>query len=43
MGGKARYCHQPTLRLRRDDGELTVVALDDNTEVHVISGSVATV
>lgn len=36
MGGKALYCHQPTLRLRREDGELTVVAIDDNTEVHEI-------
>jgi hypothetical protein len=36
MGGKAVYCHQPTLRLRRDDGEVTVVALDDNTQVHEI-------
>ena len=34
MGGKALYCHQPTLRLRRDDGEIIVVALDENTEVH---------
>ena len=33
MGGKASYCHQPTLRLRRDDGEVTVVALDENTQV----------
>lgn len=33
MGGKASYCHQPTLRLRRDDGEITVVALDDDTQV----------
>jgi hypothetical protein len=34
MGGKARYCFQPTLKLRKDDGEITVVALDENTEVH---------
>lgn len=33
MGGKAMYCRQPTLRLRKDDGEITVVALDENTEV----------
>src|SRR5690349_3987702 len=33
MGGKALYCHQPTLRLRKDSGEVTVVALDENTEV----------
>lgn len=37
MGGKALYCHQPTIRLRRDDGEITVVALDENTDVIVIS------
>jgi hypothetical protein len=37
MGGKARYCHQTTLRLRREDGEITVVALDENTQVHEIS------
>src|SRR5512135_746680 len=27
MGGKASYCQQPTLRLRRDDGEIIEVAL----------------
>ncbi len=37
MGGKASYCHQPTLRLRRDDGEVTVVALDEKTQVQTIS------
>ncbi len=37
MGGKASYCHQPTLRLRRDDGEVTVVALDEETQVQTIS------
>ncbi len=36
MGGKALYCHQPTLRLRKDDGEITVVTLDENTEVHEV-------
>jgi hypothetical protein len=36
MGGKALYCHQPTLCLRRPDGELTVVAIDDSTEVHEV-------
>ncbi|MDR3639202.1 MAG: hypothetical protein P4L84_35680 [Isosphaeraceae bacterium] len=39
MGGKASYCHQPTIRLRRDDGEVTVVALDDDTEVVTVSAS----
>ena len=33
MGGKALYCLQPTIQLRRADGEITVVALDENTEV----------
>jgi hypothetical protein len=33
MGGKAMYCRQSTLTLRKPDGEITVVALDENTEV----------
>jgi hypothetical protein len=37
MGGKGLFCHQPTLRLRRDDGEVTVVTIDENTEVHELS------
>ena len=36
MGGKASYCQQPTLRLRRDDGELTVVAIDEESQVQTI-------
>ena len=36
MGGKASYCLQPTIRLRRDDGEITVVAVDEETEVQSI-------
>lgn len=39
MGGKALYCHQPTLRLRRDDGEITEVALDGNTRVESLDAS----
>jgi hypothetical protein len=39
MGGKASYCFQPTLRLRRDDGEVTVVALDDDTQVQEVAGA----
>jgi len=39
MGGKASYCLQPTLRLRRDDGEVTVVALDDDTRVVDLSAA----
>jgi hypothetical protein len=37
MGGKAFYCLQPTLRLRRDDGELSEVAIEDDTRVDVVS------
>jgi hypothetical protein len=37
MGGKASYCHQRTLQLKRDDGELTVVTVDEETEVQVLS------
>jgi hypothetical protein len=36
MGGKASYCLQPTIRLRRDDGEITVVAVDDDTLVETV-------
>lgn len=41
MGSKALYCHQPTLTLRRDDGELTAVALDENTEVRPLDAATA--
>lgn len=37
MGGKASYCQQPTVRLRRDDGEIVVVAIDDDTQVQTIA------
>ena len=37
MGGKASYCFQPTLRLKRDDGEVTVVALDDESVVEELA------
>jgi hypothetical protein len=43
MGGKASYVQQPTFRLRRDDGEITEVAVDAATRVEVISGSSASV
>jgi hypothetical protein len=36
MGGKSVYCHQPIIRLRKDDGEITVVALDDDTTAEVV-------
>jgi hypothetical protein len=37
MGGKASYCHQGTLQLERDDGEITLVTVDEETEVKTIS------
>ena len=38
MGGKASYCLQPTLTLRKDDGEITVVAVDEETEIITLAG-----
>src|SRR4051794_19528467 len=37
MGGKGLYCRQPTIRLRRDDGEVIDVALDEWTRFEVVS------
>jgi hypothetical protein len=37
MGGKASYVQQPTLRLRKDDGEITEVALDASTQVEEVT------
>jgi hypothetical protein len=39
MGGKASYCQQNILRLRHDDGELSVVALDEDSVVQPVSGA----
>ncbi|AGA29686.1 hypothetical protein [Singulisphaera acidiphila] len=39
MGGKASYCHQPTIRLRRDDGEVIVVAVDEYSVVQPLSSN----
>jgi hypothetical protein len=39
MGGKASYVLQPTLTLRRDDGEVTVVAVDEDTEIKALTGA----
>jgi hypothetical protein len=36
MGGKALYCRQPTIRLRKEDGEITDVALDEWTKIEAI-------
>ena len=39
MGGKALFSHQSTLRLRKTDGEITVVAIDENTTVDTLPES----
>ena len=36
MGSKASYCYQPTIRIRREDGEVTVVTFDDDTLVETL-------
>jgi|GEM_PF-1728684 len=36
MGGKAAFCRQNTLMLKKADGELTQVAIDENTEITVL-------
>jgi len=36
MGTKASYCYQKTLRLERDSGEITEVAVDESTEVETL-------
>ncbi|WP_165224234.1 hypothetical protein [Aquisphaera insulae] len=36
MGGKASYCQQPTIRLRRTDGELVEIAVDEETKVEAV-------
>ena len=37
MGGKAQAIRQDIIRIRKADGEITVVALDANTEVDVLT------
>lgn len=37
MGGKASFCHQDTLMLRHDDGELGEIALDAETQVETLT------
>ncbi len=39
MGGKSSYCQQPTLRLRLDNGEVTVVAVDENTHIQPLAAA----
>jgi hypothetical protein len=41
MGGKAAYCQQPTLQLRRDDGEIIEVAIDEETKIETLGASTA--
>ncbi len=41
MGGKASYCHQGTLRLTRDDGEIIEIAIDENTLVEPLASGTA--
>ncbi len=36
MGGKTSYCHQKTLELERENGELTVVTVDAETEIKTL-------
>ena len=37
MGGKVTYCLQPTIRLRKPSGEITVVAIDDESVIETIN------
>lgn len=37
MGGKGLYARQQTIRLRRDDGEIIDVALDEQSQLDVVS------
>jgi hypothetical protein len=37
MGGKGLYCRQPTIRLRRDDGEVIDVALDEWSKLEAVA------
>ena len=39
MGGKGLYCRQPTIRLRRDDGEVIDVALDEWTRLEAVASA----
>jgi hypothetical protein len=41
MGAKAHFSFQPTIRLRLDDGEVTVVAVDPGTTVELLDGPAA--
>ena len=36
MGAKAAALNQPTLRLKADDGEITVIAIDGGTKIEAV-------
>jgi hypothetical protein len=36
MGGKAMYCRQSTVRLRREDGEIIDIACDEWTKFDIL-------
>ena len=36
MGSKAAYSYQPTLRLRLDDGEITSIVNDEQTQIETL-------
>ncbi len=37
MGGKASFCHQDTLMLRYDSGELAEIAVDAETQIETLT------
>lgn len=37
MGGKASAIRQDTIRIRKADGEITEVAIDENTQVDLVA------
>jgi len=39
MGSKAAYSYQPTLRLRLDDGEITSIAIDEQTQIETLDAA----
>lgn len=39
MGGKAAHIQQLTLRLRRDDGEIVEVAIDEETKIETLAAA----
>jgi hypothetical protein len=41
MGSKAFFSYQPTLRLKLDDGEITTLAIDEQTTIETLSPAAA--